>query len=84
MMQALIHDSYEKSRLSSTHRSMDLEMKVLLAMAPVCLVALVYALTQGAWDNAALLAFSAFTIFRWYRLDKRIRSSRQPGDDSEA
>ena len=66
------------------NRSMNLEMKALLAMAPVCLVAMVYALTQGAWDNAALLAFSAFTIFRCYRVDKRIRSSRAPGDRTGA
>jgi hypothetical protein len=52
---------------------MALEMKVLLALAPVGLVALAYALTQGDWGNAGLLVFIELLIFMCYRTEKRLQ-----------
>lgn len=50
---------------------MILEMKILLAMAPICSIAMVYALTQGDWCGAVNLAFIAFVAFIVYRAQKR-------------
>jgi hypothetical protein len=57
---------------------MSLEMKALLVLAPVCLIAMVYALTQGDWESAGLFAFIEGLIFVNYRTEKRIRSRRVP------
>ena len=57
---------------------MSLEVKAFVALAPVCLVALGYALTQGDWESAGLFAFIELLIITCYRLDKRNRSQRTP------
>lgn len=50
---------------------MSLEVKILIALAPVCLAGLVYALTQGEWWTAGVLAFSVFMTVVLYRTEKR-------------
>ena len=52
---------------------MSLEMKALLALVPVCLVAMVYALTQGNWESAGFLVFIECLIFVIYRAEKRLQ-----------
>lgn len=44
-----------------------------MALAPVCLVAMVYALTQGDWENAGFFAFIEVLIFTCYRTEKRLQ-----------
>lgn len=63
---------------------MSLEMKALLVMAPVCLVAMVYALTQGNWDSAGTLVFIELLIVVCYRAEKRNRSPEVPENRSKA
>jgi hypothetical protein len=50
---------------------MSLEVKVFVALAPVCLVAMVYALTQGDWGSAGFFVFIEVLIFVLYRTEKR-------------
>lgn len=50
---------------------MSLEMKALLLLAPVCLVAMLYALTQGDWGSAGLLLLIELLIVVNYRTEKR-------------
>lgn len=52
-------------------------MKVMLVLAPVVLVAMVYALAQGDFWAAGLLAFIEVLMFLGYRAEKR-RLERQP------
>jgi hypothetical protein len=52
--------------------------KVILALAPVGLGVMVYALTQGTWGNAANLALLEGLVVMNYRTEKRIRSAREP------
>jgi uncharacterized membrane protein len=49
---------------------MSLEMKALLVMAPIALVAMGYALAQGDWKVAGILAFSEMLTFISYRREK--------------
>lgn len=57
---------------------MSLEVKLAVAMAPVCLVAMVVALAQADRQTAAFFAFLEVLIFVCYRADKRSRSPRHP------
>lgn len=57
---------------------MSLSVKIFVALAPVCLVAMVYALTQGDWGSAAFFAFIEALIFMVYRTENRSRSARAP------
>lgn len=57
---------------------MSLEVKVFVALAPVCLGAMVYAVTQGDWESAGLFAFIEILIFTCYRAEKRSRSPKAP------
>jgi uncharacterized ion transporter superfamily protein YfcC len=52
---------------------MSLEMKLLLALAPVCLAGMIYALTQGDWWNAGMFAFLMFLTVVIYRNEKRLQ-----------
>lgn len=54
-------------------------MKTLLAAAPVCLVAMAYALTQGDWESVGLFALIEVLIFMNFRADKRSDHQRVPG-----
>lgn len=45
-------------------------MKFLLVMAPIGLIAMVYALAQGKWKNAGVLVFSEIFILMSYRREK--------------
>ena len=54
-------------------------MKALLAMVPICLVAMAYALTQGNWQSVGLFALIEVLIFMNFRADKRSRSLGGPG-----
>ncbi len=56
---------------------MSLDMKVAVVLAPVCLVAMVYALTQGDWDSAGSFALIQVLLFVNYRGDKRYRSEER-------
>jgi uncharacterized membrane protein len=58
-------------------------MKALLAMAPICLVAIAYALAQGDWGSAGTLAFIEALIFVNYRTEKRNKSLRVPEHRNE-
>jgi uncharacterized membrane protein len=49
---------------------MSLEMKALLVMAPICLVAMAYALTQGNWESAVLFAWIEVLTLMNYRAGK--------------
>lgn len=51
---------------------MSLEMKALLVLAPVCLVAMAYALAQGDWENAGFFVFIEALIVMCYRTEKRL------------
>jgi hypothetical protein len=51
---------------------MSLDVKIFVALAPVCLVGMVYALTQGDWWNAGLFAFLVVLMFVLYRTEKRV------------
>lgn len=53
-------------------------MKALLVLAPVCIGALVYALIQGDWTSAGLLAFIEALILLNLRAGKRSRSRKVP------
>jgi hypothetical protein len=57
---------------------MSLEVKILVALAPVVLVVMVYSLTQGNWGSAGTQALLAVVIFTLYRVEKRNRSPRGP------
>lgn len=52
---------------------MTLEMKVLMVLAPVGLVAMAYALTQGDWENAGFFVFIELLILMCYRTEKRLQ-----------
>jgi hypothetical protein len=60
-------------------KAMSREVKVFVALAPVCLVAMVYSLTQGDWWSAGLFAFLEVLMFTLYRVEKRSRSPKVPG-----
>jgi hypothetical protein len=53
---------------------MRLEMKLLLLMGAMCLVALAYALLQGNFGDAGLLAFIGALIFINLRREMRNRT----------
>jgi hypothetical protein len=55
---------------------MSLDMKIFLAMAPVCFVAMVYALTQGEWESAGFFVFLEVLTVICYRTEKRLH--REP------
>jgi hypothetical protein len=59
-------------------------MKALMVLAPACLAAQVYALTQGNWESAGLLAFIEALMFVNYRAEKRDRSRRAPEHRNDA
>jgi hypothetical protein len=42
-------------------------------LAPVCLVAMAYALTQGDWENAGFLVVIEVLILMCYRTEKRLQ-----------
>jgi len=50
-----------------------LEMKILLALAPICLVAMVYALAQGDLSAAGSFAFIGVLMILCYRTEKRLQ-----------
>lgn len=50
---------------------MSLDVKLFVALAPVCLVGMVYALTQGEWWNAGVFAFLMFLMVVLCRMEKR-------------
>ncbi len=58
-------------------------MKVWLALAPVLLVVMAYALTQGRWWSAVNLVFLEGLIFMNYRREKRRRSPEVPAHRNE-
>lgn len=62
---------------------MSLEVKVFVTLAPVFFVAMVYALTQGNWQSAVVLAILEVLIFRIYRLEKRSQSPTSPEHRSD-
>jgi hypothetical protein len=62
---------------------MSLQMKAILVMVPVCLIAIGYAITQANWNSAALLALIVMLMFVSYRAEKRIRSSEDPEHRNE-
>jgi hypothetical protein len=62
---------------------MSLEVKIFLALAPVGLVAMVYALTQGDWGSATSFALIEVSMFMLYRAEKRNRSPRAPEQRDE-
>jgi hypothetical protein len=47
-----------------------LELKVFLALAPIALVAMGYALAGGDWTSAGVLAVSEIFILMSYRKEK--------------
>jgi hypothetical protein len=55
---------------------MSLDVKILVALAPVCLVGMVFTLTQGDWWTAGMFAFLLFMMVVLYRTEKR--PQRQP------
>jgi hypothetical protein len=57
---------------------MSLESKALLVMMPICLVAMVYALTQGNWRGAGTLAFIEVLMLFGYRAEKRNQAASMP------
>lgn len=59
---------------------MSLEVKIFVALAPVILVGMVYALTQGNWGSAAVFAVLAVSVLVCYRAEKRTRSPNAPED----
>lgn len=52
-------------------RSVSLEMKLLLALAPIALIAMGYALTQSNWKATGVLVFCELLILMSYRREKR-------------
>lgn len=56
---------------------MSLSVKIFVALAPVCLVAMGYALTQGDWESAGFFAFIEVLIFVCYRTERK-RLDEQP------
>jgi hypothetical protein len=68
----------------TVRRSMSLEMKALLALAPVGVGLIVYTLTQGDWENVVTLAWVEVLTFMLYRTEKRDRSSSEPEHGNEA
>jgi hypothetical protein len=50
---------------------MSLDVKILVALAPVCLVGLVYSLIQGDGWTAMVFAFLLFMMAVLYRTEKR-------------
>ncbi len=65
-------------------RVVSLEVKIFVALAPVILVAMVYALTQGNWGSAAVFAVLEVSVVVCYRTEKRTRSPRAPEDRNGA
>ena len=55
---------------------MSLEVKIFVALAPVCLVAMVYELTQGNWSSAGSFALFLVLMTVLYRTEKR--TQRRP------
>jgi uncharacterized ion transporter superfamily protein YfcC len=55
---------------------MTLDVKLFVALAPVCLVGMIYSLIQGDWWTAGVFAFLMFLMAVLYRNEKR--SQRQP------
>lgn len=50
---------------------MSLEVKIFVALAPVCLVAMAYGLTQGDWWTAGMFAFLLVLMVVLYRTESR-------------
>jgi hypothetical protein len=50
---------------------MSLEVKIFVALAPVCLAGMVFALIQGEWWSAGVFAFLVFMMVVLYRTEKR-------------
>jgi hypothetical protein len=50
---------------------MSLEVKIFVALAPACLVAMVYALTQDDWWSAGSFAFLLVLMVVLFRTEKR-------------
>jgi hypothetical protein len=59
-------------------------MKALLALAPICLAAMIYALTQGDWKSVGLLVFIEVLIFVLHRAERRSRSPRESEHRNES
>jgi hypothetical protein len=55
---------------------MSLDVKIFVALAPVCLVGMVLTLTQGDWLTAGVFAFLLFMMAVLYRAEKW--SQRRP------
>jgi hypothetical protein len=54
---------------------MSIEVKIFVALAPLFLIAMVIALTQGNWLSVAVLAILEVVIFVVYRVERRNRSA---------
>jgi hypothetical protein len=53
---------------------MSLDMKFAVALAPVCLIGMVFSLIQGDWWTAGILAINGvlfLMVYRIYRTEKR-------------
>ena len=46
-------------------------MKIFLALAPICLVGMLYGLTQGDWWSAGVFAFLQALMVVLYRAEKQ-------------
>jgi uncharacterized membrane protein YbaN (DUF454 family) len=49
---------------------MSLDVKIFVALAPVCLVGMVFTLTQDDWWTAGVFAFLLFMMVVLYRTEK--------------
>ncbi|HMI82260.1 MAG TPA: hypothetical protein VK480_10770 [Solirubrobacterales bacterium] len=52
-------------------------MKIAMALMPVWFGAMVYALTQGVWESAGLLAIIQLMMLRSYRVEQRYRAEER-------
>lgn len=63
---------------------MSIEIKALLVMAPLCLVAAAYALSQGDWGSAGFLALIEILVIILYRTEKRNRAQAEQGSKTSS
>lgn len=52
---------------------MSLDVKLFVALAPVCLAGMVFTLTQGDWWTAGVFAFLLLTMAVLYRTEKQLQ-----------
>jgi len=50
---------------------MSLSVKIFVALAPICMVGMVYALTRSDWWTAGMFAFFGAMAIVLYRIEKR-------------